>query len=69
MRAMKEAEKKLKNVKLQYTRPDETIFFEDVAGIGDAKASGTHVSFHFYICKHSVCKSLPALRRYILGQR
>ena len=36
-RVMKEASRKLKNVKLQYTDPQEAIFFEDVAGIGDAK--------------------------------
>ena len=37
MRKLKAAQKELKGVKLQYTDSKEAIFFEDVAGIGDAK--------------------------------
>ena len=37
MRKLKEAQRQLKGVKLQYTDIKETVFFDDVAGIGDAK--------------------------------
>lgn len=37
MRKLKAAERQLKGVKLQYTDAKETVFFDDVAGIGDAK--------------------------------
>ncbi len=37
-RKQKEAAKKLKNIKLMVSDKDEDIFFDDVAGIGDAKA-------------------------------
>ncbi|PRW60288.1 cell division isoform B [Chlorella sorokiniana] len=36
-RKQKEAQKKLKNIKLMVTDKDEDVFFDDVAGIGDAK--------------------------------
>ena len=35
-RQIREAQRKLRGVKLQYSDA-ETIFFDDVAGIGDAK--------------------------------
>ena len=37
-RRQKEAAQQLKNIKLQHTGEDDTVLFEDVAGIGDAKA-------------------------------
>ncbi|EFN59574.1 hypothetical protein CHLNCDRAFT_132927 [Chlorella variabilis] len=36
-RKQKEAQRQLKNIKLMVTDKDEDIFFDDVAGIGDAK--------------------------------
>ena len=37
MRKLKAAQRQLKGVKLQYTDAQEAVFFDDVAGIGDAK--------------------------------
>ncbi len=37
LRKLKAAQRQLKGVKLQYTEAAEAVFFEDVAGIGDAK--------------------------------
>jgi cell division protease FtsH len=37
LRKLKAAQKQLKGVKLQYTDATEAVFFDDVAGIGDAK--------------------------------
>lgn len=37
LRKLKSAQRQLKGVKLQYTEAAEAVFFEDVAGIGDAK--------------------------------
>lgn len=37
LRKIKAAQRQLKGVKLQYTDVKETVFFDDVAGIGDAK--------------------------------
>lgn len=37
VRKLKEAQRQLKGVKLQYTEAKESVFFDDVAGIGDAK--------------------------------
>lgn len=37
MRKLKAAQKELKGVKLQYTDSKDVVFFDDVAGIGDAK--------------------------------
>jgi esterase/lipase superfamily enzyme len=38
-RKQKEAQRQLKNIKLMVTDKDEDVFFDDVAGIGDAKVS------------------------------
>jgi len=37
LRRLKKAQKELKGVKLQYTDAKDVVFFEDIAGIGDAK--------------------------------
>ena len=37
LRRLKKAQKELKGVKLQYTDSKDVVFFEDIAGIGDAK--------------------------------
>lgn len=37
----KKAELKSKGINLQYTETDETVYFDDVAGIGEAKVSWT----------------------------
>lgn len=37
LRKLKAAQRQLKGVKLQYTDAKESVFFDDVAGIGDAK--------------------------------
>ncbi len=37
LRRLKKAQKELKGVKLQYTDAKDLVFFEDIAGIGDAK--------------------------------
>ena len=37
LRRLKQAQKELKGVKLQYTDAKDVVFFDDIAGIGDAK--------------------------------
>jgi cell division protease FtsH len=37
LRKLKKAQKELKGVKLQYTDSKDVVFFDDIAGIGDAK--------------------------------
>ena len=37
LRRLKKAQKELKGVKLQYTDAKDVVFFDDIAGIGDAK--------------------------------
>ncbi len=53
-RKVREAQRRLKGVKLQHTGNDDAVGFDDVAGIGEAKVGVVGCTLYMY-CMYGLC--------------